>query len=301
MAKDAEKKKKTTKKKRATRTYRTRGDVGDAIKHYLNFLDKQNLLTAEEERELARRYRDEDDQEAKKLLIQANLRLVVSIAKRFSNRGILFLDLIQEGNLGLIKSVEKFEYRLGYKFSTYATWWIKQAITRALFEKFKLIRIPNHVVDQISQLRRVREQLTQEYGRKPTMEEMALQLNCTPNKVKDLIALMNEPVSLDVPVGDDDGSLLGDFVESDMVTPEEEVFDRVLKKQIEKALETLTPKEKEVIIWRFGLNDGEPLTLEEIGKKLMVTRERVRQIEDKALKKLRRLSHREKLTDFEIK
>ncbi|MDD5089753.1 MAG: sigma-70 family RNA polymerase sigma factor [Candidatus Wallbacteria bacterium] len=276
-------------------------DVGEAIKHYLNFLDKQHLLSAEEERELARRYRDEADEEAKKLLIQANLRLVVSIAKKFSNRGILFLDLIQEGNLGLIKSVEKFEYRLGYKFSTYATWWIKQAITRALFEKFKLIRIPNHVVDQISQLRRIREQLAQNLGHKPTAEELALELNCSVPKIKELTSLMNEPVSLDVPVGDDEGSLLGDFVESGMITPEEEVFDKVLKDQIDKALKTLSPKEREVIIWRFGLNDGEPLTLEEIGKKLAVTRERVRQIEDKALKKLRRLSHREKLTDFEIK
>lgn len=272
--------------------------VDSAIKHYLRFLDKQKLLTPEEERELARRYKDEADEEAKKKLINSNLRLVVSIAKKFSNRGILFLDLIQEGNLGLIKSVEKFEYRLGYKFSTYATWWIKQAITRAIYEKIKLIRIPNHVVDKLNQLKKVKQQLTQTLKREPTIEELAQELNASEKKIKNLIRLSQEVISLDTPTGDKDGNVLGDFVEAPIETPEDKAFDKMLKKEIEKALQNLEEKERNVIIWRFGLYDGNPLTLEEIGKKLSVTRERVRQIENKALNKLKRLANRKKIIDF---
>ena len=270
----------------------------DPVRMYLKEIGKVPLLTAEEEIELAKRM-ELGDQEAKKRLAEANLRLVVSIAKRYVGRGMLFLDLIQEGNLGLIKAVEKFDYRKGYKFSTYATWWIRQAITRAIADQARTIRIPVHMVETINKLIRVSRQLLQELGREPTPEEIAAEMDMPVERVREILKISQEPVSLETPIGEEEDSHLGDFIQDDNVpVPADAATFTLLKEQLEEVLGTLTEREQKVLILRFGLEDGRARTLEEVGKEFNVTRERIRQIEAKALRKLRHPSRSRKLKDY---
>ena len=273
-------------------------NIDDPVRMYLKEIGKVPLLTASEEVEIARRMA-EGDPEAKRQLAEANLRLVVSIAKRYVGRGMLFLDLIQEGNLGLIKAVEKFDYRKGYKFSTYATWWIRQAITRAIADQARTIRIPVHMVETINKLIRVNRQLVQEYGRDPRPDEIAREMGVSEEKVREIIKIAQEPVSLETPIGEEDDSHLGDFIEDqDAPAPAEAVAVTLLKEQLMDVLNSLTPREAKVLRLRYGLDDGKARTLEEVGKEFNVTRERIRQIEAKALRKLRHPSRSKKLKDF---
>ena len=272
--------------------------VDDPVRMYLKEIGKVPLLTAEEEIDIAQRM-EEGDEEAKRKLAEANLRLVVSIAKRYVGRGMLFLDLIQEGNLGLIKAVEKFDYRKGYKFSTYATWWIRQAITRAIADQARTIRIPVHMVETINKLIRVSRQLLQELGREPTPEEIAREMAISEDKVREIIKIAQEPVSLETPIGEEEDSHLGDFIpDDDAPAPAEAASFTLMKEQLMNVLDTLTPREEKVLRLRFGLDDGRQRTLEEVGKEFNVTRERIRQIEAKALRKLRHPSRSKKLKDF---
>lgn len=272
--------------------------IEDPVRMYLKEIGKVPLLSAEEEIELAQRM-EEGDQEAKKRLAEANLRLVVSIAKRYVGRGMLFLDLIQEGNLGLIKAVEKFDYRKGYKFSTYATWWIRQAITRAIADQARTIRIPVHMVETINKLIRVSRQLLQELGREPTPEEIAKEMDMPVERVREILKISQEPVSLETPIGEEEDSHLGDFIQDDNVpVPADAAAFTLLKEQLEEVLGTLTEREQKVLTLRFGLEDGRARTLEEVGKEFNVTRERIRQIEAKALRKLRHPSRSRKLKDY---
>ena len=272
--------------------------IEDPVRMYLKEIGKVPLLTAEEEIELAKRM-ELGDQEAKKRLAEANLRLVVSIAKRYVGRGMLFLDLIQEGNLGLIKAVEKFDYRKGYKFSTYATWWIRQAITRAIADQARTIRIPVHMVETINKLIRVSRQLLQELGREPTPEEIAEEMNMQVDRVREILKISQEPVSLETPIGEEEDSHLGDFIQDDNVpVPADAAAFTLLKEQLVEVLSTLTDREQKVLRLRFGLDDGRARTLEEVGKEFNVTRERIRQIEAKALRKLRHPSRSRKLKDY---
>ena len=270
----------------------------DPVRMYLKEIGKVPLLTAEEEMELAKRI-EEGDEAAKKRLSEANLRLVVSIAKRYVGRGMQFLDLIQEGNLGLMKAVEKFDFRKGYKFSTYATWWIRQAITRAIADQARTIRIPVHMVETINKLIRVQRQLLQEYGREPIPEEIAKEMGVPVDRVREIMKISQEPVSLETPIGEEEDSHLGDFVEDDHVpTPPEAAAYTLLGEQLKEVLDTLTDREQKVLRLRFGLDDGRARTLEEVGKEFKVTRERIRQIEAKALRKLRHPSRSRKLKDY---
>ena len=272
--------------------------IEDPVRMYLKEIGKVPLLSAEEEIELAKRM-ELGDQEAKKRLAEANLRLVVSIAKRYVGRGMLFLDLIQEGNLGLIKAVEKFDYRKGYKFSTYATWWIRQAITRAIADQARTIRIPVHMVETINKLIRVQRQLLQELGREPYPEEIAKEMNLPVDRVREIQKISQEPVSLETPIGEEEDSHLGDFIQDDNVpVPAEAAAFTLLKEQLSEVLGTLTDRERKVLELRFGLDDGRARTLEEVGKEFNVTRERIRQIEAKALRKLRHPSRSRKLKDY---
>ncbi len=272
--------------------------IDDPVRMYLKEIGKVPLLTAEEEIELAKKM-EQGDQEAKKRLAEANLRLVVSIAKRYVGRGMLFLDLIQEGNLGLIKAVEKFDYRKGYKFSTYATWWIRQAITRAIADQARTIRIPVHMVETINKLIRVSRQLLQELGREPTPEEIAEEMDMPVERVREILKISQEPVSLETPIGEEEDSHLGDFIQDDNVpVPADAATFTLLKEQLDEVLSTLTEREQKVLILRFGLEDGRARTLEEVGKEFNVTRERIRQIEAKALRKLRHPSRSRKLKDY---
>ena len=272
--------------------------IEDPVRMYLKEIGKVPLLTAEEEIELAKRM-ELGDEEAKKRLAEANLRLVVSIAKRYVGRGMLFLDLIQEGNLGLIKAVEKFDYRKGYKFSTYATWWIRQEITRAIADQARTIRIPVHMVETINKLIRVSRQLLQELGREPTPEEIAEDMNMPVERVREILKISQEPVSLETPIGEEEDSHLGDFIQDDNVpVPADAAAFTLLKEQLVEVLSTLTDREQKVLRLRFGLDDGRARTLEEVGKEFNVTRERIRQIEAKALRKLRHPSRSRKLKDY---
>ena len=272
--------------------------IEDPVRMYLKEIGKVPLLSAEEEIELAQRM-EEGDESAKKRLAEANLRLVVSIAKRYVGRGMLFLDLIQEGNLGLIKAVEKFDYRKGYKFSTYATWWIRQAITRAIADQARTIRIPVHMVETINKLIRVSRQLLQELGREPTPEEIAEEMNMGVERVREILKISQEPVSLETPIGEEEDSHLGDFIQDDNVpVPADAAAFTLLKEQLVEVLGTLTEREQKVLRLRFGLDDGRARTLEEVGKEFNVTRERIRQIEAKALRKLRHPSRSRKLKDY---
>jgi RNA polymerase primary sigma factor len=272
--------------------------IDDPVRMYLKEIGKVPLLTAEEEIEIAKRL-EEGDESAKQKLAEANLRLVVSIAKRYVGRGMLFLDLIQEGNLGLIKAVEKFDYRKGFKFSTYATWWIRQAITRAIADQARTIRIPVHMVETINKLIRVSRQLLQEYGREPTPEEIAKEMGISEAKVREIIKIAQEPVSLETPIGEEEDSHLGDFIpDEDAPAPAEAASFALMKEQLTEVLDTLTPREEKVLRLRFGLDDGHQRTLEEVGKEFNVTRERIRQIEAKALRKLRHPSRSKKLRDY---
>ena len=271
--------------------------IEDPVRMYLKEIGKVPLLSAEEEIELAKRM-ENGDQEAKKRLAEANLRLVVSIAKRYVGRGMLFLDLIQEGNLGLIKAVEKFDYRKGYKFSTYATWWIRQAITRAIADQARTIRIPVHMVETINKLIRVSRQLLQELGREPTPEEISEEMGMPVDRVREILKISQEPVSLETPIGEEEDSHLGDFIQDDNVpVPAEAASFTLLREQLVEVLGTLTEREQKVLRLRFGLDDGRARTLEEVGKEFNVTRERIRQIEAKALRKLRHPSRSRKLKD----
>ncbi|WP_343209628.1 RNA polymerase sigma factor RpoD [Anaerolentibacter hominis] len=272
--------------------------IEDPVRMYLKEIGKVPLLSADEEIELAKRMED-GDQEAKRRLAEANLRLVVSIAKRYVGRGMLFLDLIQEGNLGLIKAVEKFDYRKGYKFSTYATWWIRQAITRAIADQARTIRIPVHMVETINKLIRVQRQLLQELGREPSSEEIAEYTGLPVERVREIQKISQEPVSLETPIGEEEDSHLGDFIQDDNVpVPAEAAAFTLLKEQLVEVLGTLTDREQKVLRLRFGLDDGRARTLEEVGKEFNVTRERIRQIEAKALRKLRHPSRSRKLKDY---
>ena len=272
--------------------------IEDPVRMYLKEIGKVPLLSAEEEIDLAKRM-ELGDEEAKKRLAEANLRLVVSIAKRYVGRGMLFLDLIQEGNLGLIKAVEKFDYRKGYKFSTYATWWIRQAITRAIADQARTIRIPVHMVETINKLIRVSRQLLQELGREPQPEEIAEEMNMPVERVREILKISQEPVALETPIGEEEDSHLGDFIQDDNVpVPAEAAAFTLLKEQLVEVLGTLTEREQKVLRLRFGLDDGRARTLEEVGKEFNVTRERIRQIEAKALRKLRHPSRSRKLKDF---
>ena len=270
----------------------------DPARMYLKELGKVPLLSPEEERELAMKMA-EGDEDAKRRMAEANLRLVVSIAKRYVGRGMLFLDLIQEGNLGLIKAVEKFDYEKGYKFSTYATWWIRQAITRAIADQARTIRIPVHMVETINKVIRVSRQLLQELGHDPSPEEIANEMGMSVDKVRDILKIAQEPVSLETPIGEEEDSHLGDFIQDeDASEPSEAASLTLLKEQLAEVLDTLTPREKKVLELRFGMIDGRTRTLEEVGKEFNVTRERIRQIEAKALRKLRHPSRSKKLRDF---
>ncbi len=272
--------------------------VDDPVRMYLKEIGKVPLLTAEEEIELARRM-ELGDEEAKKQLCEANLRLVVSIAKRYVGRGMLFLDLIQEGNLGLIKAVDKFDWRKGYKFSTYATWWIRQAITRSIADQARTIRIPVHMVETINKLIRISRQLLQELGREPTPEEIAKEMEITVEKVREILKIAQEPVSLETPIGEEEDSHLGDFIpDDDVPAPADAAAFSMLKEQLIEVLDTLTDREQKVLKLRFGLEDGRARTLEEVGRRFDVTRERIRQIEAKALRKLRHPSRSKKLKDY---
>ena len=272
--------------------------IEDPVRMYLKEIGKVPLLTAEEEKELAMKM-EAGDMEAKKRLAEANLRLVVSITKRYVGRGMLFLDLIQEGNLGLIKAVEKFDYRKGYKFSTYATWWIRQAITRAIADQARTIRIPVHMVETINKLIRVQRQLLQELGREPYPEEIAEKMGLPVERVREIQKISQEPVSLETPIGEEEDSHLGDFIQDDNVpVPAEAAAFTLLKEQLVEVLGTLTEREQKVLCLRFGLEDGRARTLEEVGKEFDVTRERIRQIEAKALRKLRHPSRSRKLKDY---
>ena len=272
--------------------------IEDPVRMYLKEIGKVPLLSAEREIELAQRM-EEGDEDAKKELAEANLRLVVSIAKRYVGRGMLFLDLIQEGNLGLIKAVEKFDYHKGYKFSTYATWWIRQAITRAIADQARTIRIPVHMVETINKLIRVSRQLLQELGREPMPEEIAKELDMPVERVREILKISQEPVSLETPIGEEEDSHLGDFIQDDNVpVPAEAAAQTLLKEQLDEVLDTLTEREQKVLRLRFGMNDGRARTLEEVGKEFDVTRERIRQIEAKALRKLRHPSRSRKLRDY---
>lgn len=272
--------------------------IEDPVRMYLKEIGKVPLLSAEEEIELAKKM-ELGDADAKKRLAEANLRLVVSIAKRYVGRGMLFLDLIQEGNLGLIKAVEKFDYRKGYKFSTYATWWIRQAITRAIADQARTIRIPVHMVETINKLIRVSRQLLQELGREPAPEEIAEEMNMPVERVREILKISQEPVSLETPIGEEEDSHLGDFIQDDNVpVPADAAAFTLLKEQLVEVLGTLTEREQKVLRLRFGLDDGRARTLEEVGKEFNVTRERIRQIEAKALRKLRHPSRSRKLKDY---
>ena len=272
--------------------------IEDPVRMYLKEIGKVSLLSADEEIELAKRM-EKGDEAAKKRLAEANLRLVVSIAKRYVGRGMLFLDLIQEGNLGLIKAVEKFDYRKGYKFSTYATWWIRQAITRAIADQARTIRIPVHMVETINKLIRVSRQLLQELGREPTPEEIAEEMDMPVDRVREILKISQEPVSLETPIGEEEDSHLGDFIQDDNVpVPAEAASFTLLREQLVEVLGTLTEREQKVLRLRFGLDDGRARTLEEVGKEFNVTRERIRQIEAKALRKLRHPSRSRKLKDY---
>jgi len=272
--------------------------IDDPVRMYLKEIGRVPLLTSEEEVDLAKRM-ENGDEEAKRRLAEANLRLVVSIAKRYVGRGMLFLDLIQEGNLGLIKAVEKFDYRKGYKFSTYATWWIRQAITRAIADQARTIRIPVHMVETINKLIRVSRQLLQELGRDPSPEEIAREMNISEDKVREIIKIAQEPVSLETPIGEEEDSHLGDFIEDhEARAPAEEASFTLLREQLDEVLKTLTDREQRVLRLRFGLDDGRARTLEEVGQKFGVTRERIRQIEAKTLRKLRHPSRSKKLKDY---
>ena len=272
--------------------------IEDPVRMYLKEIGKVPLLSAEREIELAQRM-EEGDEEAKKELAEANLRLVVSIAKRYVGRGMLFLDLIQEGNLGLIKAVEKFDYHKGYKFSTYATWWIRQAITRAIADQARTIRIPVHMVETINKLIRVSRQLLQELGREPLPEEIAKEMDMPVERVREILKISQEPVSLETPIGEEEDSHLGDFIQDDNVpVPAEAAAQTLLKEQLDEVLDTLTEREQKVLRLRFGLDDGRARTLEEVGKEFDVTRERIRQIEAKALRKLRNPVRSKRIRDF---
>jgi RNA polymerase primary sigma factor len=272
--------------------------IDDPVRMYLKEIGKVSLLSSAEEVELAKKI-EEGDSIAKKKLAEANLRLVVSIAKRYVGRGMLFLDLIQEGNLGLIKAVEKFDYRKGYKFSTYATWWIRQAITRAIADQARTIRIPVHMVETINKLIRVSRQLLQELGREPQPDEVAKIMEMPVEKVREIMKIAQEPVSLETPIGEEEDSHLGDFIpDDDALAPAEAAAFTMLKEQLINVLDTLTPREEKVLRLRFGLDDGRARTLEEVGKEFNVTRERIRQIEAKALRKLRHPSRSKKLKDY---
>lgn len=272
--------------------------IDDPVRMYLKEIGRVPLLTPEEEVVLAK-LMEEGEEEAKRRLAEANLRLVVSIAKRYVGRGMLFLDLIQEGNLGLIKAVEKFDYRKGYKFSTYATWWIRQAITRAIADQARTIRIPVHMVETINKLIRVQRQLLQELGREPSPDEIAKEMNISEDKVREIQKIAQEPVSLETPIGEEEDSHLGDFIEDhDARAPAEEASFTLLREQLDEVLKTLTDREQRVLRLRFGLDDGRARTLEEVGQKFGVTRERIRQIEAKTLRKLRHPSRSKKLKDY---
>jgi RNA polymerase primary sigma factor len=273
-------------------------NIDDPVRMYLKEIGKVPLLSANEEVELAKRM-EAGDEDAKRQLAEANLRLVVSIAKRYVGRGMLFLDLIQEGNLGLIKAVEKFDYKKGFKFSTYATWWIRQAITRAIADQARTIRIPVHMVETINKLIRIKRQLLQELGRDPTPEEIALEMEMDPDKVREILKIAQEPVSLETPIGEEEDSHLGDFIPDDEVqAPSDVATFTLLREQLSNVLHTLTDREQKVLRLRFGLDDGRARTLEEVGKEFDVTRERIRQIEAKALRKLRHPSRSKKLKDY---
>lgn len=272
--------------------------INDPVRMYLKEIGKISLLTPEEEIELAKRMED-GSEEAKRKLAEANLRLVVSIAKKYVGRGMLFLDLIQEGNLGLIKAVEKFNYRKGFKFSTYATWWIRQAITRAIADQARTIRIPVHMVETINKLIRISRQLVQELGREPMPEEIAQEMDISVERVREILKIAQEPVSLETPIGEEDDSHLGDFIEDqDVQAPADAAAFELLREQLEDVLDTLTPREQKVLRLRFGLDDGRTRTLEEVGQVFGVTRERIRQIEAKALRKLRHPMRSKRLKDY---
>ncbi|CCK86056.1 RNA polymerase sigma factor [Lactobacillus equicursoris DSM 19284 = JCM 14600 = CIP 110162] len=272
--------------------------MNDPVRMYLKEIGRVNLLSSEEEVALAKRI-EAGDEEAKQELAEANLRLVVSIAKRYVGRGMNFLDLIQEGNMGLMKAVDKFDYRLGYKFSTYATWWIRQAITRAIADQARTIRIPVHMVETINKLIRIQRQLLQDLGRDPEPEEIAAEMDITTKKVREILKISQEPVSLETPIGEEDDSHLGDFIEDkDAMSPEQHAANEMLKEQLSEVLRTLSAREADVLRLRFGLDDGKTRTLEEVGQHFDVTRERIRQIEAKALRKLRHPSRSGQLRDF---
>ncbi len=275
-------------------------NINDPVRMYLKEIGRISLLSPEEEMNLSVRVAN-GDEEAKNILAESNLRLVVSIAKRYVGRGLLFLDLIQEGNIGLMKAVEKFDYDKGYKFSTYATWWIRQAITRALADQARTIRVPVHMVETINKMARIQRQLTLELNREPSEEEIAKKMGISVDKVREVIKISQDPVSLETPIGEEDDSHLGDFVPDERsLSPEEYATNEILKEEIRSVLETLQPREQQVLELRFGLIDGTSYTLEEVGKRFNVTRERIRQIEAKALRKLRHPSRAKKLKDFMV-
>ena len=292
------KQKKVSKKEMSDMSAPSGVKINDPVRMYLKEIGRVSLLTADEEVALALKI-EQGDQEAKQRLAEANLRLVVSIAKRYVGRGMQFLDLIQEGNMGLMKAVEKFDYRKGFKFSTYATWWIRQAITRAIADQARTIRIPVHMVETINKLIRIQRQLLQDLGREPTPEEIGAEMDMPTEKVREILKIAQEPVSLETPIGEEDDSHLGDFIEDqDATSPEDHASYELLKEQLESVLDTLTDREENVLRLRFGLDDGRPRTLEEAGKVFGVTRERIRQIEAKALRKLRHPSRSKQLKDF---